>query len=140
MSDDRDPSPAHVTRVERAIPVLAVADVVKAAEFYGDRLGFTFDRAWGDPPCFVMLRRDGVEIFLRGPEAGPAEPAPKPYSECEGWDVYLRVNDADTLCAEFRRNGVPISRRPTTAVYQMREFEIQDLDGHVLCFAHDATR
>ena len=43
-----------------------VDDVVKSAEYYRDVLGFSFNRYWGDPPCFVMVERDGVEFFLSG--------------------------------------------------------------------------
>jgi catechol 2,3-dioxygenase-like lactoylglutathione lyase family enzyme len=39
-------------------PVLLVADVVKAADYYRDKLGFTYDRFWGEPPNFVILNRD----------------------------------------------------------------------------------
>ena len=40
-----------------------VDDVVKSAEYYRDVLGFSFKRYWGEPPCFVMLERDGVQLF-----------------------------------------------------------------------------
>ncbi|MDX2035958.1 MAG: VOC family protein [Isosphaeraceae bacterium] len=120
-------------------PVLAVADVVRAADFYASRLGFRYDRFWGEPPSFVMLFRGDVQIFLRSPASGPVEPAPKAYDECTGWDVYIRVSDADALHEEFVARGVVIARPPETAFYRMREFEVQDLDGHVLCFAHDVT-
>ena len=43
-----------------------VDDVVKSAEYYRDVLGFSFNRYWGEPPCFVMLERDGVQFFLSG--------------------------------------------------------------------------
>jgi len=35
----------------------------KSAEYYRDVLGFSFNRYWGEPPCFVMLERDGVQLF-----------------------------------------------------------------------------
>jgi hypothetical protein len=34
-----------------------------------DDLGFTFDRYWGKPPCFVIVRRDWAEISLANPDA-----------------------------------------------------------------------
>jgi hypothetical protein len=36
-------------------PSFLVDDVVATAEYYRDVLGFSFDRYWGEPPCFVIL-------------------------------------------------------------------------------------
>ena len=41
-----------------------VADVVAAAGYYRDRLGFAFERFWGEPPCFCMPHRDGHIVML----------------------------------------------------------------------------
>lgn len=49
-------------------PYFLVDDVYKAAEYYRDVLGFHFDQFWGEPPAFVMVRRDGIQIMLRQPE------------------------------------------------------------------------
>lgn len=49
-------------------PVFLVDDIVKSAEYYRDVLGFTFNRYWGEPPCFCMVARGAIEIFLSGPE------------------------------------------------------------------------
>jgi hypothetical protein len=32
-----------------------VDDVVKMAEYFRDVLGFSFNRYWGEPPCFVIV-------------------------------------------------------------------------------------
>src|SRR5205085_6622128 len=56
-------------------PFFIVDDVVRSAEYYRDVLGFSFDRCWGEPPCFVMVRRGDVEIMLSS-AAGPGHVRP----------------------------------------------------------------
>lgn len=120
-------------------PVFLVDDIVKSAEWYRDVLGFTFDCYWGEPPCFVMLARGEVEIFLSGPEC-PGEKIMRPNrSRTEAWDAYIRVSDALALLAEFKGKGAKIVRGPEDAFYDMREFEVEDVNGYALCFAQNVS-
>jgi predicted enzyme related to lactoylglutathione lyase len=116
-----------------------VDDVVKSAEYYRDVLGFSFDRYWGEPPCFVILHREGVEIFLsgNGPKGltRPNHVASPDFT----WDAYIRCHDADALYAEFKSKGAQITRDPEVAFYEMKEFELQDCNGYILCFAHNTS-
>ena len=57
--------------------------------------------------------------------------------KAEGIDAYFWLNDVDALHAEFQRNGADIVMPPTLRVYGMKELEIRDLDGYVLCFGQD---
>ena len=45
-------------------PYLIVDDVVATANYYRDKLGFRYERFWGEPPCFCMVCRGGVIIML----------------------------------------------------------------------------
>jgi catechol 2,3-dioxygenase-like lactoylglutathione lyase family enzyme len=133
MSDR--PSP---TRFYCAHSCFIVDDLIASAEFYRDKLGFSFERYWGEPPCFVIVARDDVEFFLSYQGLGLAKPNHRT-NVGVSWDAYVRVSDADALCAEFKSRGVKIHREPETAFYQQREFEIEDLDGYRICFAHNVT-
>lgn len=132
------PATQTAIRLRNIHPVFLVDDIVKSAEYYRDVLGFTFDRYWGEPPCFCMVGRGVIQIFLSGPEK-PGEKIMRPNGPRGVWDAYVRVDNADSLCAEFRSKGARIVREPETAVYQMREFEVEDINGYRLCFAHDTT-
>jgi hypothetical protein len=44
-------------------PYFFVEDVVSTADYYRDKLGFAYDRFWGDPPGFCMVWRRGVVII-----------------------------------------------------------------------------
>lgn len=113
--------------------VLLVRDVVAAATYYRDRLGFQFDRLWGHPPDFVILTRDDLRLMLHRPPAGTAI-VPHWTVSPGMWNVYFWVTDADTLCAEFRSKGAKIDYEPHDKPYGIREFGIQDLDGHDIGF------
>jgi predicted enzyme related to lactoylglutathione lyase len=119
-------------------PYFLVDDVVATATYYRDRLGFGFERFWGEPPRFCMVQRRGVVIMLSQPERGGgmrpnhvADPARS------AWDAYLWVDDADALHAEFSARGVTIARGLCDQPYGCRDFEIEDCNGHRLCFGHD---
>lgn len=50
-------------------PYFIVDDVVATANYYRDKLGFHYDRFWGEPSCFATVRRSGITITRKQPEA-----------------------------------------------------------------------
>ena len=131
-------SAAGAPQIRDATPVLLVRDVVKAAAYYTDKLGFKSQRFWGDPPMFTIMRRDGVAVMLNQVDAGDAF---RPNGDYDGrFSVYVDVGDADALHAEFAANGADIVCPPEDQPYLMREFQVRDLDGHLLGFGHDISR
>ncbi|HET9232331.1 MAG TPA: VOC family protein [Vitreimonas sp.] len=125
-------------RIADATPVLLVRDVVKAAGYYTDKLGFTVERFWGEPPTFTIARRDGVFLMLNQVAASDQF---RPNGDYDGrFSVYVDVNDADALHAEFQMKGADIVCTPEDMPYMMREFQVRDLDGHLLGFGHDISR
>lgn len=110
-------------------PVLLVANVQQSAAFYRDKLGFRFERFWGDPPTFCMPQRDGLVVMLSQVPAG--EPVDTGFRRSEKvWSAYFWVDDATTLHAEWQSSGVPIGYGLCRQPYDILEFGIQDLDGH----------
>jgi len=118
-------------------PVLLVRDVVKAAAYYADALGFRSPRMWGDPPTFAIPQREGLSVMLN--QVAPGDSF-RPNGDYDGrFDAYFWVRDADALHDEFRANGARIVCAPEDQEYQMREFQVMDLDGHLLAFGHDTS-
>ena len=121
-------------------PYFIVDDVVASADFYRDRLGFRYERFWGDPPSFCMVWRSGVVIMLAQLERqGVARPNRTVDPEGGAWDAYVWVDDADALLAEFRTKGVTLARDICDQIYGCRDFEIDDCNGYRLCFGHSTT-
>jgi len=124
-------------RTASAIPVFHVADVVRAAEWYRDVLGFQDAAPFGfgapSAPNFMILSRDDVEIMLQqaGDEAGESRSASKAAGE---WHAYFRVFHLQAMHAEFQANlhvDLPI----VVTAYGWEEFTVTDPDGHVLVFS-----
>jgi predicted enzyme related to lactoylglutathione lyase len=119
-------------------PYFLVGDVVATANYYRDKLGFTFERFWGDPPCFCMVTRGGVVIMLsQSTMTGVMRPNHVADPEREAWDAYVWVDNADALYAEFRSRGVRIAREICDQPYGCRDFDVEDCNGYRLGFGHD---
>jgi catechol 2,3-dioxygenase-like lactoylglutathione lyase family enzyme len=79
-------------KFEGIVPILLVNDVVRSAHWYRDTLGFTLYGFWGDPPCFSIVGRGPVEVFLKGPESPgqevPVRPDLLPLFRAEGYMIF----------------------------------------------------
>lgn len=116
-------------------PYFIVDDVVTTANYYRDKLGFHYERFWHDPPAFCMVKRSGIVIMLSQLDQGGAM-RPNHVVDPEGgaWDVYIWIENADALHAEFKSNGVKIVRGVFDQPYRCRDFEVEDCNGYRLCF------
>jgi uncharacterized glyoxalase superfamily protein PhnB len=114
-------------------PILLVNDVVAAANYYRDRVGFSYDRLWGEPPDFCILHRDGMRLMLSQVN-NPADIRPHWTVVDKMWNVYFWVDDVDALYAELHSRGAKIDYGLCNKHYGCREFGIQDLDGHDIAF------
>lgn len=122
-------------------PVLVVDNVRIAADFYRDKLGFQYQRIWGEPPCFCMVHRSGVIIMLKELSVkGQVRPNRLVDPDEETWDAYLWIDDADALYEEYKQKGVKITRGICDQEYGNRDFEIEDCNGYRLCFGHNIER
>ena len=118
-------------------PYFIVDDVVASANYYRDMLGFHYERFWNDPPSFCMVTRNGVVIMLAQLERpGVMRPNHTVDPECESWDAYIWIENADALAAEFKSKGVKIARDVCDQPYGCRDFDVEDCNGYRLCFGH----
>ena len=118
-------------------PEFIVPDVVAAAEYYRDKLGFKILGYFLDPPVFAMVARDAVEIHF-GKSDNAAPPSPNHLRRPGlGLDAYIWVNDLDSLYAELQSRGVKIVDGPTMRVYKCYEMVIEDNCGFRLAFSQD---
>jgi len=118
-------------------PFFVVDDVVATANYYRDKLGFRYERFWGEPPCFCMVWRNGITIMLsQFEQSGLMRPNHTVDPEKSAWDAYIWIDDADALNAEFKASGVKIARDICDQPYGCRDFDIEDCNGYRLCFGH----
>jgi predicted enzyme related to lactoylglutathione lyase len=114
-------------------PVLLVKDVVASANYFRDVAGFQYDEFYGDPPCFCISERDGLRLMLAKAD-DPAQIKPFWQIQANIWNAYFWVDDADALYHEMQAKGGKMDYGPCTKPYGVREFGIQDLDGHDIGF------
>jgi len=83
-----------------------VDDVDRAVSFYTGKLGFSLTERWGK--AFAMVARDGVTLWLSGPESSAARPMPDGRKPAPGgWNrVVVEVTDLDSLVGAMKRDGV----------------------------------
>ena len=119
-------------------PYFIVEDVVSTANYYRDKLGFNYERFWGELPSFCMVRRNGIVIMLAQLEkTGIIRPNHTVDPERGAWDAYIWIDNADALHAEFKSKGVRITRDICDQPYGCRDFDVDDCNGYRLCFGQD---
>jgi uncharacterized protein len=118
-------------RLFSVAPGLPTTDMARTIEHYR-RLGFTFsapgmaEQAPLAEAGFAIGERDGVSLhFALKPDHDPSRTAT--------W-VYISVEDADELSAEFEASGAGQGRTPRDTDYKMRELAHIDPDGNMLLF------
>ena len=85
-------------------PYFIVDDVVATANYYRDKLGFGYERFWGEPPCFCMVRRNGVIIMLGQLEkCGVMRPNRVVDPEGGAWDTFGSTTPTPSMPSSSRR-------------------------------------
>ncbi|WP_420630427.1 GNAT family N-acetyltransferase [Candidatus Leptofilum sp.] len=128
----RESVPKQATKFYRTEPVLFVDDVEETAVYYRDKLGFHIDFLFGDPPQHGGVSRtdwSGSGAVLQLAQMAPErEIAPSGY-------LYIFVShDIDELFAAYKAQGVTIRSEPESYPWGLREFTIEDNNGHLLRF------
>jgi catechol 2,3-dioxygenase-like lactoylglutathione lyase family enzyme len=107
-----------------ATPVLRVADIEAALEYYATRLGFTLQ--WRSS-IFANVTRSNCQIFLAQGDQGGGR----------AW-TWIGVPDVEALHREYVEKGAKIRHPPTNYEWAL-EMQVEDLDGNVLRIGSDAN-
>ena len=125
-------------KVQGVSPCFVVRDVFSTAEYYRDVLGFDFDTFFGNPPSFVIARRDGTPVMLKQIDGAVRQQSSGQAPDF--LDAYFWVDDLDALVNELHARGADIVVDPTDRpIYQGRDLYVRDCDGRVLCFGQLVT-
>ncbi len=120
--------------IRTAAPQFLVGALDPALSFYEKRLGFGVDFVYEG--FYASVSRDGATIHLKC--------APKLESERthrksgNHLDAYLDVSGVEALHDELVGRGVALLRSLETTPWGRREFQVEDPDGHILCFSEAA--
>ena len=113
--------------------VLLVENIQRATDYYRDQLGFAITRYDQNPDHYATAERDGCYVHVAhfdGVSARPNSEAVPP----DMFDAYFWPDDVDKLHTELKDRGADIIHPPVEQPYGLREFRVQDPDGHILAF------
>lgn len=114
-----------------ATPVLRVSDYQRAKSFYMDVLGFDVIEEAGEPVTgFGIFRAGAAQIFLMAWDGAEAT--------YERWRCYLYPENLDAAFERIKASGGE-AKGPVVTEYGMREVEVTDPDGNVICLGEDAS-
>jgi lactoylglutathione lyase len=126
-----------MTKFLSVTPNLLVQHIDRSTAFYRDVLGFEVKQTVPDAPpfVFVWLERDGVPVFLNDPKAVEKD-FPEASRRPPGGTatLFFVVSEVETLHAGVAPQA-KIVMPLKTQFYGMREFAVEDPDGHVITFA-----
>jgi catechol 2,3-dioxygenase-like lactoylglutathione lyase family enzyme len=105
--------------VEAAVPGKAVVryivvDVDLSVAFYVDHLGFQLEQRLG--PAFAIVGRDGLSLWLSGPQSSAARPMPDgAVPDPGGWNrLVVEVADVAEAVSRLQAAGVRFRNEPLT--------------------------
>jgi catechol 2,3-dioxygenase-like lactoylglutathione lyase family enzyme len=115
-------------------PQFLVCDLQAACDFYVDRLGFRLAFTYGD--FYAGVERDGIMIHLKLSDTPDLSRQVKQRED--HLDVYISVEDAAALYAEYQSRGVVFAQPLEVKPWGMREFVVWDSSGYILHFGQAA--
>ena len=124
------------SRVEYALPFIFVRDVAAALAFYGERLGFKTEFAYGEPPFYAQVIRDGVRLALKHADA-PLFEALKPFQTAKDDEIIaasIALDRAKPLYLEYEAAGVRFHQPLRRESWGACSFMVEDPDGNILAF------
>jgi uncharacterized glyoxalase superfamily protein PhnB len=122
-----------LTGFPKAVPEIPVRDVEKAAEYYVNVLGFTFD--WGDDKGGIGgISQGDCRMFLTN------EAFREGYGTAGAVMIWLNLDskhEVDQLYQRWRAAGARILAQPEDKPWHLREFRVGDPDGNQLRVFYD---
>jgi uncharacterized glyoxalase superfamily protein PhnB len=120
-----DASKRPLSRIDRPVPELPVADVERAQHYYRDTLGFEIGWLYPGKEIGAVTRGDVVIFFRR------RQP---PFEAAVNW---VFAEDVDATYDELKSSGANIVDPLEKKSWGLRQFTIEDLDGNRFYFHHD---
>jgi len=124
---------AMTATLAAAEPQLYVRDLVASTEFYSRMLGFSVAFAYGEPPFYGQVVRDGARLNLRQVDGPVIDPVRRDAEQLLAASISLE--DAKPLFLEYQNAGVEFAQPLRTEPWGARTFIVRDPDGNLLLFA-----
>lgn len=109
-------------KVKRIVTNIAVTDVSKAQQFYGDILGLELAMDLGWIATFKSSGTMAPQLSV-ATEGGSGTEVP---------DISIEVDDLDEVLRRVRASGLSIDYGPTDEVWGVRRFYVRDPFGRLV--------
>lgn len=119
---------ARAFQVTGHATVLHVKDMPAALGYYREKLGFSVEFTWEDPPRYVCLCLGDAAVHLNSYQPPAAAVV-----------VCIFCKGVDALHDDLAARGAHITRAMQTHPYGMRDFTVTDPDGHQLIFGEGVS-
>ena len=108
-----------------------VRDTDRAVKFYTESLGFDLAEQWG--PAFAIVRKDGIDLWLSGPQTSAARPMPDGrVPEPGGWNrIVVEVSDLPGLVSHLKSQGATVRNEIITGPGGSQVL-IEDGEGNIV--------
>lgn len=115
---------------------LFVADIKASCDFYTDKLGFTVDFVYGDPPFYGQVTRDHARLALRrvGEAVFVADIRAREHLLSASITV-ATTDEIKQLFLSYQAAGVRFHQTLKKEPWDARTFVIEDPDGNLILFA-----
>ena len=133
---ERTTTRATLTAAE---PQLFVADIKASCDFFIQKLGFTLEFTYGEPPFYAQVKRDGARINLRCVDRPVIDPELRDRESL--LSAAMTVESAEEikqLFLEFQSAGVAFFQTLRREPWGAKNFIVKDPDGNLLLFAGPA--
>lgn len=121
-------------KILAAEPQLFVSDLADALDFFVDGLGFSVGFAYGEPPFYAQVVRDGAAINLRR-VGGLIFDAQMRARESDILSATLTVEGIEVLYDAYRARGVPLHQTLRAEPWGARTFIVRGPDANLIAFA-----
>jgi uncharacterized glyoxalase superfamily protein PhnB len=116
-------------------PLLLVANIESAIEFYTKKLGFDVDFLYED--FYAGVIKDGYSIHLKVSDYSTEERKNK--SNKEDINITFSVSNIEDLYEELSNKSIEIVQTLRDMPYG-KEFYIADLDGNIISFLEEVKK
>lgn len=118
---------------------LFVASVQRSCDFYTEKLGFTVEFVYGDPPFYGQLSRDGARLNLRlVSEPVFAGDIRKRERLLSASITVATLSEIKQLFLDYQATDVPFHQALKKEPWGARTFIVSDPDENLLLFAGPA--
>lgn len=109
-------------KIASFVPIFPCLDLPALLPYYTDKLGFSVEFTWEEPPLYAILDLQGRSLHLsQGDRLSPTM-------------AYVFCENVAALHEAYQAAGANITRPLATQPWNMQEFEVTDPAGNRLVF------